>query len=75
MASQTIASFEKSGLRMGGLCSNGHEVRSIEVDNQALIERFGPEALVCELVEKITCRECGGKVRVTVSSATAVRLA
>jgi hypothetical protein len=68
---QTLASFDKGGLELAGLCSNGHAARLVIADNAALIAKFGPDARVQEVAEHIVCAECGSKIRVTVSAKSA----
>lgn len=67
----TLEYFDSTGMELSALCSDGHPVRRVIVDNAALIARYGATALVSDVIRRITCRECGKKVRCTVSAKNA----
>jgi hypothetical protein len=66
---QTIASLAGYGHCFVGACANGHPARIFRVDMERLIARLGPDALVRDAMQKISCAACGAKVEVTIGSA------
>jgi hypothetical protein len=65
---QTIASLWSYGHNLSGLCGTCKPPGNIIVDMPTLIEPLGPDCLVTTAIREITCKDCGARVGVHVSS-------
>lgn len=61
---QTLASLSAAGYTFGAACSAC--MRNVEADMAVLIERFGADALVRDVIGRMTCAKCGGRVEMQV---------
>jgi hypothetical protein len=50
-------------MHIGGYCA--HCKRSLRIEMEPLVERFGPETKTRDVMLRITCKECGKRVSVS----------
>jgi hypothetical protein len=65
----TLGSTLVSGYDLKGACSNAKCGRGVEIDTAALetmATRYGREAILFDIMQRVTCQACGLKVDLTV---------
>ena len=63
----SLAETQASGLAIAGICGTCRPPRRILVDMAVAIERLGPDEKTRDVMDRVTCSECGAKVAATLT--------
>ena len=61
----SLASSLNAGVMLVGICSACQPPRRIEIQIAALIERYGPHVMICDVADRFTCAACGAWVQLS----------
>jgi hypothetical protein len=62
---QSLASSLNAGVMLAGNCTVCQPPRRIEIQIAALIERYGPHVMICDVADRFTCAACGAWVQLS----------
>lgn len=63
----SLAETQASGMTIAGICGGCTPARRIHVDMATAIERYGADTKTRDVMDRVTCSECGAKVAVTLT--------
>jgi hypothetical protein len=67
MSAATLGSTTDAGLDLKGACTGCKRVVLIETATlEAMAARYGREAVLFDVMQRITCKDCGGRVSLSV---------
>jgi hypothetical protein len=67
MSVATLGSTIKAGLDLKGACTGCLRVVLIDTAGlEAMAARYGQNAVLFDVMQRITCKDCGGKVSLSV---------
>lgn len=63
----SLASTLDAGMMIAGTCGACQPPRRIDIPLGPLIERYGPDAKTRDVMDRVTCAACGGRVTVSLA--------